>query len=126
MNTVAFIFVGLIGFLIEYTIVSLFVNTFSSGVYLPRLLSFPLALLATWRLNRKFTYRVSGPPSWDEFFRYLQANGISQSFNLLFYTLGCSSLMGLNPLNALMLATSFSVFLSMCLYSGFVFKKTKD
>ena len=118
--------VGLIGFLIEYSIVSLFVNVFALSAFLPRFLSFPLALLITWQLNRKFTYRVSAPSSWSEFVRYLKVNGISQSSNLLLYAIGCSPLVGLSPLNALMLATLFSVVLSSCLYARFVFNKAKD
>lgn len=118
--------VGFTGFLIEYVIVSLFVNVFVLSAYLPRLLSFPLALLTTWQLNRKFTYCVKDPPSWAEFGRYFKANTVSQSSNLLIYTLGCSSLMELDPLNALIFATSVSVLLSLCLYGQFVFKKVKD
>lgn len=124
-NAFSFVIVGFIGFLIEYSIVSLFVNVFYLSAYLPRFLSFPLALVATWQLNRKFTYRVSKPSSRKEFVRYLKANAISQSSNLLLYTIGCSSLLNLHPLNALILATSFSIFLSSCLYARFVFKKEK-
>lgn len=125
INALSFLIVGFIGFLIEYSIVSIFVNVFYLSAYLPRFLSFPLALVITWQLNRKFTYRVSKPSSWREFVRYLKANGISQSSNLLLYTIGCSSLLNLNPLNALILATAFSIFLSSFLYACFVFKKEK-
>jgi len=120
------VIVGVIGFLIEYTVVSLFVNVFTLSAYLPRFLSFPLALLTTWQLNRNFTYKVSDPSSWSEFVRYLKVNGISQSSNILLYAIGCSSLVDLNPLNALALATLFSVFLSSCLYARFVFKNAKN
>ena len=105
---------------------SLFINVFALSAYLPRLLSFPLALLTTWQLNRKFTYCVEDASSGVEFARYFKANVVSQSSNLLLYTLGCSPLMELDPLNALILATSVSVFLSLCLYGQFVFKKVKD
>jgi len=126
LNAFSFLVVGFIGFLIEYAIVSLFINVFALSAYLPRLLSFPLALLTTWQLNRKFTYCVEDASSWVEFARYFKANVVSQSSNLLLYTLGCSPLMELDPLNALILATSVSVFLSLCLYGQFVFKKVKD
>lgn len=116
---------GLIGFLIEYTIVSIFVNVFILSAYPPRFLSFPMALLTTWQLSRKFTYRVSDPLSSSEFVRYLKVNVISQSSNLLLYAFGCSSLVDLNPLNALALATLVSVFLSSCLYVRCVFKEAK-
>jgi putative flippase GtrA len=55
---VRFCVVGAIGFVVDGGVLALFVD-FGTNPYLARLISFPLAVATTWRLNRIWTFSAS-------------------------------------------------------------------
>ena len=123
-----FVLIGVTGFAIEYGLISVLIYIFDTNPYLPRVVSFPIALLTTWILNRTFTYRVMTPVTWLELGRYLGANILAQTSNIILYMLACSPLIGFSPLISLILASTFSVLISMVVYQRYVFiyEKKKD
>lgn len=57
-----FVLVGGIGFIIEAITLTLIAQYSSLGPIWGRAVSFPLAVLSTWWLNRKLTFRSQNPP----------------------------------------------------------------
>lgn len=74
---------GAVGFMIEAVVITVMVVWWGIDIYLSRLVSFALAVLATWRLNREFAF--SGRGSADrarEYGRYFLGQSIGALMNL--------------------------------------------
>lgn len=54
-----FAIIGTIGFVVDATILLIFVNILNIEIYISRIISFCFAVLITWLLNRKFTFDLS-------------------------------------------------------------------
>ena len=54
-----FAIIGTIGFVVDATILLIFVNILNIEIYISRIASFCCAVLITWLLNRKFTFDLS-------------------------------------------------------------------
>ena len=74
---------GAVGFVIEAVVITALVVLLEINIYLARLISFTLAVLATWRLNREFAF--SGSASADrarEYGRYFLVQTFGAIVNL--------------------------------------------
>jgi putative flippase GtrA len=74
---------GAVGFTIEAVVITILVVLLDTNIYLARLISFTLAVLATWRLNRQFAF--SGSASADrarEYGRYFLVQTCGAAVNL--------------------------------------------
>lgn len=80
--------VGVIGFLVDATVVYLCVYGLGLGVISGRLVSFAVAVTVTWLLNRTFTFDKSAHASWmGEWMSFVAANSLGFLVNYLTYLL---------------------------------------
>ncbi|MEO8936491.1 MAG: GtrA family protein [Burkholderiaceae bacterium] len=110
-----FLFVGTIGFLVDGGGTSMLVHL---GV-LPiaaRIGPLLLAIVVTWSLNRKLTFKVKRPRSRAELTRYLLVAMSSAVMNLLFYSALVT--VGVASIAAVAVAT-----LVLFLYSFFAYRR---
>jgi len=87
---VYFTFVGAVGFLVDASILTLLSQYYGFDIYLARLISFSLATMATWVLNRKVVFRQEVDPDRsksEEYARYLFVQITGGGVNLLIFTL---------------------------------------
>jgi len=84
-----FLAVGGTGFLVDAAVLAVMTELLSVGALPGRTVSFSVAVLSTWLLNRRWSFRTREAPSWGEFLRYLTSQGTGLSVNLaVFVTLG--------------------------------------
>lgn len=79
---------GAVGFVIEAVVITALVVLWDLNIYLARLISFTLAVLATWRLNREFAF--SGSASADrarEYGRYFLVQTFGAIVNLAVFAI---------------------------------------
>lgn len=68
----SFVLIGVIGFAVDGGVLTLLSLGFGSNLFVARGVSFPLACLATWWLNRNFTFAATaGRRRGAEYRRYL-------------------------------------------------------
>ena len=85
---VRFALVGVAGFLADATILHLLVKAAGLNQYAARLVSFPIAVLVTWGLNRAFTFKTSGQAGRGrEAAAYFAVQGAGGVANLTLYWL---------------------------------------
>ncbi|MCK0095715.1 GtrA family protein [Yoonia sp. F2084L] len=73
--------VGTIGFVVDGGLLWFFLS-FDISPYLARALSFPMAVMVTWALNRNWTFRASRQRNKGQFRRYV---GVQVAGNLTNY-----------------------------------------
>ncbi len=79
---------GAVGFVIEAVVITGLVVLLGINIYLARLISFTLAVLATWRLNREYAF--SGSASADrarEYGRYFLVQTFGAIVNLAVFAI---------------------------------------
>lgn len=86
-----FALVGVIGFVVDASILRLVVAAFGINLYAGRLISFLAAATVTWALNRSFTFRHKGARA-AQWLRFVCANAFGASVNLGTYALMVSTL----------------------------------
>lgn len=90
MQTTAsrFAIVGGVGFAVDAAILTLLANSAEMGVYLPRLISFPIALTCTWQLNRNWTFpSAKKQKRVTQYSRYAAVQITGALLNLAIYAL---------------------------------------
>jgi len=122
-----FVFAGILGFIIEASFIHYSVLLLKTNTQIPRLISYPLALILTWYVNRTYGFRMQYKPNFKEFFRFIKSNLAAQSSNIILYLLMTeySSYLAVNPILALVIATAISMIVSFTLYQGYVFVSRK-
>lgn len=120
MKFFRFLVVGTAGFLIDATVTHLLIRPGLSA-YLARVPAIALAMIATWLLNRHFTFRSRQAPTGREFRRYLAVAIGTAGLNYLAYALLIS--LGLAPLPAIVIATGLQAVLSFHAYRTLVFNQ---
>lgn len=79
--------VGAVGFLVDGGLLQALVGLADWGVIQARILSFPLAVLATWLLNRHFTFgRADDGAAGRSLSRYVAVSLAGASVNFMIYT----------------------------------------
>jgi putative flippase GtrA len=79
--------VGAVGFLVDGGMLQALVGLGNWGAIQARLLSFPVAVFATWLLNRHFTFsRTNNGTASRSFARYVAVSLGGASINFLIYT----------------------------------------
>jgi putative flippase GtrA len=94
----AFAAVGVLGFCIDGGLLTALVRSGSMNPYLARLVSFPIAVLVTWALNRKFafsSFAESPKERAAEYGRYFSVQVVGAVANLVVYGLCLFSWPGL-------------------------------
>jgi len=80
VGLISFGLIGVIGFIVDSSVLYLFVFELGAGLYLSRVFSYLSAATVTWWLNRHFT-----------FLRNKHANGLAEWVRFLFFNLGGGS-----------------------------------
>jgi putative flippase GtrA len=84
----AFVVVGGIGFIVDASILATLVHGYNWGDYTARLMSFAIAVTATWFLNRSYVFAAARTHNRrSEYTRYLAVQGIGMAINFLVYSL---------------------------------------
>ncbi len=83
-----FALVGIVGFIVDASLLTLLFNVLDYNLYLSRLCSFSCATLTTWLLNRLYTFRMQIPleqSKGQEYSRYLMVQIVGALLNLLVF-----------------------------------------
>jgi putative flippase GtrA len=76
--------VGGCGFFVEAALIAFLQYRWGWSALPCRAVSFPVAVVVTWWLNRRYTFATRG--GWPELMRYLSTQGVGMLANLLAYT----------------------------------------
>ena len=125
----AFVVVGGIGFVIDASILAILVHGYSWGDYTARLVSFSVAVTATWYLNRRYVF--SARKTLDrrrEYSRYLAVQLIGMAINFLVYSLCIATveIMDQWPVLALAVGSAVALFFNFLGARLFVFRGDSD
>lgn len=124
-----FVIAGTTGFVADALLTILFIKSGLSHI-LSRGLAIPLAMTLTFFINKKYTFKSSRGARYSiykQFFDYVLANAISQSFNFMVYTiliLNVSLLYKL-PILAVAVSSLSAMFITFGLSKYWVFKEKK-
>jgi putative flippase GtrA len=77
---------GVIGFLVDASVLRLLVSAFNFNLYSGRFASYLCAASVTWYLNRRFTFRNRAAPA-AQWLRFVLVNTIGAGANLGVYAL---------------------------------------
>lgn len=79
--------VGTLGFVVDAGVMQLLVSLAGVGAIEARAVSIPTAVLATWLLNRSFTFgKTSAAPALASLARYVAVSAGGATINFLVYT----------------------------------------
>ena len=87
-----FIFVGTIGFIVDAGILEFVVKYTDTGLFRGRVISFSIAVIVTWQLNRILTFKqeevsvIGVKKALLEFLKYLFSSSLSISINFGIYS----------------------------------------
>ncbi len=114
-----FLIVGSIGFAVDFGVLAALL-AYGVQPTVARVPSVMLALVVTWLLNRRFSFRAAGAPRLGEFLAYLSVAGASALLNYALYA--GLLLLGLAPLLAMAGATGVTMVLNFLGFSRLVFR----
>jgi putative flippase GtrA len=114
---------GLVGFSVDSGLLYLLLNI-GFGAYSARAISIPVAMLATWIINRNWSFTKSDK-SWSiELIQYAGVAGFAALINYGVYALALQFIAGMTPFWALVLASAIAMFVSYFGYGRVVFGKS--
>ena len=112
LSLIKFALIGAIGFTIDAGLLYLGVYVLSTPLFATRAVSILISVLATWLLNRSWTFNLRKIESvWIELFKYLGSRSVGAAINMGIFT----SLVSLAtmPFNNPILATPISSAIAM-------------
>lgn len=118
-----FIVVGATGFLVDMGVLWLVLTYTPVGPLIGRVLAIALALIATWQLNRHFTFGASKRTIVVEGFRYGFIGAITSLVNYGVYAGLLVAAPLLSPYVALVAASAAAMLFSFFGYSRYVFRR---
>jgi putative flippase GtrA len=106
-NFLRFGLVGVIGFVVDAGVLQALVSLAGWGPVEARGISVPVAVFATWLLNRSITFRRYDGPAWRSLARYAAVSAAGAAVNFVVYTLLvlASAVMAARPLAPLAIAS---------------------
>ena len=126
MRLLSFMVVGLIGFLVDATVLQVLVHMKVLGPVAARFVSFPLAVTVTWGLNRRFTFadRRSSPGSY---LLYAIGQTLGALLNLVVYIvlIKHSESLATRPVVALAIGAVFGLTFNFLWSKAIVFARPK-
>jgi len=127
MSFFLFVFVGVIGFVVDSSLLYILKNEF--GLYISRGISFFFAVITTWGLNKLITFKNmhSGLPVWHEFLHYLKFMLIGGCVNYSAYAaaISLSVIIQGYPVIAVALGSLAGLFVNYLTSKYLLFKNTK-
>jgi putative flippase GtrA len=82
-----FCVVGGTGFLTDAGLLTLLVHGLGLGPFMARAISFAVAVIVTWLLNRRWAFAAYATSFWRGFLTYLGVQGLGLGCNMLVYVL---------------------------------------
>ncbi len=80
-NVLGFVFAGAVGFVVDAAVLTFSVSVLGLEPVAGRVPSFLAAVVTTWLLNRRYSFRTSRAPSLREFATYLSAMALGLAAN---------------------------------------------
>ncbi|MHB1402285.1 MAG: GtrA family protein [Thiobacillus sp.] len=119
---VRFLIVGGVGFVIEAALLTYFATVPGLGAIKGRAISFPIAVVTTWWLNRTLTFQSKNNPH-RESFRYLLVQSLGAVANLGVFMVLVSAFPWLRPVPVvpLFIAAIFGLLVNFALSKKYVF-----
>ncbi|HEY7552468.1 MAG TPA: GtrA family protein [Hyphomicrobiaceae bacterium] len=108
----AFLFSGSLAFVVDAGVLQLLIAAFGLHPILARVASLSCAHVAGWLSHRRFTFRLTTPPTFREFLRYA---GVQSTVALINYGIYVAVLLArpqTEPLLALVISSGLAMFLS--------------
>ncbi|MBB6489044.1 GtrA family protein [Rhizobium lusitanum] len=121
-----FLIAGGVGFVVDAGVLHLMLWFTPFGPFVGRAISIPSALLATWVLNRNFTFGRSNRSLAAEGFRYGSVGLTSALLNYGLFSSLLISAPSLRPIIALTFASAAATAFSFFGYSRFVFRHRQN
>ncbi len=120
-----FLIIGVLGFIIDYSILSILKFYFNLNIVYLRFISYFIASIITWYLHRHFTFVDSNSNIFFQFLKYISANIIGSIINIFIFILFVKySFYPFNDLFFSILISSFvAMFYSYFSYRFIVFRK---
>jgi putative flippase GtrA len=108
----AFLFSGSLAFVVDAGVLKLLIAAFGLHPILARIVSLSCAHVAGWLSHRRFTFRLTTPPTLMEFLRYA---GVQSTVAIINYGIYVAVLLlrpGTDPLLALFISSGLAMFVS--------------
>lgn len=123
-----FLVVGTLGFLIDAAILFIFNTALGLSPLLARIPSFSVAVVATWWLNRAYTFQARDMSAKQTLPSYISSNMIGLTINLGIYTLAVMQVpfCQIYPIAALAAGSIGGLFFNFTASKFWVFNKGKD
>lgn len=124
---IPFTIVGSIGFLIDGGIVTLLVEIINLNPFISRAISFPIAVTATWFLNRRWTFAADASTRKKaEYSRYFTIQIIGAVINLAIYFILITNIpsLGVHPILPLAVGSLVAMIFNFLGCQLFVFRST--
>ena len=119
---VRFLIVGGVGFVIEATLLTYFATVPGIGAIKGRAISFPVAVVTTWWLNRTLTFQSKNNPRRESFRYFLvQMLGAAANFGVFFALVSVFFSLRSIPVVPLFIASIFGLFVNFTLSKKYVF-----
>jgi len=80
-----FAMIGIVGFLVDASLLKLFIVLIEDDPILGRTLYFPVAVTVTWLLNRRYTFVPKYMSLFREWISYVVVNSVGLTINLLVF-----------------------------------------
>lgn len=108
----AFLLSGTLAFLIDAIVLALLMAVFGQHPILARLCSISIAMTAGWLAHRRFTFRLTTPPSMAEFLRYAAVQWTVASLNYGIFVAIVLLWPAIEPLVALFISSAIAMVFS--------------
>jgi putative flippase GtrA len=118
-----FLLSGSIAFSVDAGVLELLVTGFGVHKLTARIVSISFAHVAGWLAHRRFTFRLSTPPTWREFLRYAGVQYTVALLNYGIYALIVLLKPDIKPFYALVASSGVAMFFS---YFGIRFGAFRD
>lgn len=77
-----FAVIGMVGFLVDASLLKLFITWVKDDPIVGRIMSFPIAVTVTWLLNRRYTFVSKQESLLREWVTYVAVNSVGLTINL--------------------------------------------
>ncbi len=124
-----FSFVGILGFIVDASVLYLVMKYLGAGLYSGRILSYIAAATATWALNRRFTFNTHHNSNLlSEWFKFLSANSVGGGVNYFTYMIlvTVSTFVSTWPIIGVAMGSISGLIVNFNLSRRFVFAKQKS
>jgi putative flippase GtrA len=108
----AFVFSGGLAFIVDAGVLKLLTAALGLHPILARIVSLSFAHVAGWLSHRRFTFRLTTPPTWAEFVRYAGVQSTVAILNYAIYVAVILLVPDIEPLLALFVSSGIAMFFS--------------